>query len=62
MQHKIGAKEYKNGYFSIQLNGQTIASCLTKDQALFFYRGMMNGIEQIGQKIILEDSIFALFH
>jgi hypothetical protein len=62
MKHRIGAKEDTQGYISILLNGRVIAYGLDKDQASFYYRGAMTGIEETGNKVILEDSIFDIFH
>ena len=62
MNHKIGAKEDAQGYYAIFLNGRAIAYGLNKDQAFYYYRGMMTGIEETGNKVILEDSIFDIFH
>lgn len=63
MKHRIGIKEEKNGFYSIKLNGDVIAYGLSKDQASFYYRGIMKGIQASSSaKIILEDSIFDIFH
>lgn len=62
MNHTISAKEDTKGYISIHLNGRTISYGMTKDEASTYYRGVMTGIEETGHKVILEDSIFDIFH
>jgi len=62
MEHKIGAKEDAQGYIAILLNGRTIAYGLDKDQASFYYRGIMHGIEEAGGKVFLEHGIFEIFY
>lgn len=59
--HRIGAKK-KNGLYSIELNDRTVAYGLTKEEASFCYRGIMLGIEEANGKVILDDSIFDIFH
>lgn len=62
MSHRIKVTEDNKGFYSIELNGHTKAYGLTKDQAAFYYRGIMMGIEEADNKIILDDSIFDIFH
>jgi len=61
MKHRIGITEDKNGFYSIQLNGRIISYGLTKDKAFFLYRGIAWGIDEAGDEVILEDSIFEIF-
>lgn len=62
MTHRIEVKENDKGFYSILLNGRTKAYGLTEEEAGFYYRGIMVGIEEANGKVILDDSIFAIFH
>lgn len=61
-ENTIAVKEDKNGFYSIELNARTVAYGLTKEEASFYYRGIMLGIEEANGKAILNDSIFDVFH
>lgn len=62
MTHRIKAKEDDKGFYSIWLNGRGKAYGLTKEEAGFYYRGIMVGVEEANNKVILDDSIFNIFH
>ena len=62
MEHLIQVKQDRHGFYSVKLNSRVIAYALTKEEASFFYRGIMLGIEEAGDKVFLGDSIFAIFH
>lgn len=62
MKHRIAVQEDSRGFYNVRLNGRVIGYGFTKEEASFYYRGIMTGIEEAGGKVELDDSIFAIFH
>ncbi len=62
MKNTIAIEEDNKGFYAVYINGRNLAYGLTKEEAGWFYRGIMHGIEHVGQKVELDDSIFDVFH